>query len=134
MADNRPPTCGESEEHRRREQGVGGGAEVRGVEERVRHGAEHQAPLRAEDLNRAAHSNHGRMARGGHGLPKVSSGPTMPDPSTPCGQAIPELNLRPFQGWPARSAIGQCPSSTPLDTPRRTPMLATFRVTLFTLV
>jgi hypothetical protein len=26
---------------------------------------------------------HGRMARGGHGLPKVSPGPAMPDPSTP---------------------------------------------------
>jgi hypothetical protein len=29
---------------------------------------------------------HGRMARGCHGLPKVSLGPTMPYPSTPCGQ------------------------------------------------
>jgi hypothetical protein len=26
---------------------------------------------------------HGRMARGGHGLLKVSPGPTMPDPTTP---------------------------------------------------
>jgi hypothetical protein len=30
---------------------------------------------------------HGGMAKGGHGLSKVSPGPTMPDPSTPCGQA-----------------------------------------------
>jgi hypothetical protein len=29
---------------------------------------------------------HGRMARGGHGLPKVSVGLAMPDPSTPCGR------------------------------------------------
>jgi hypothetical protein len=28
---------------------------------------------------------HGRMARGGHGLPKVSPRPAMPYPSTPCG-------------------------------------------------
>jgi hypothetical protein len=32
--------------------------------------------------------NHGRMARGGHGIPKVSPGPAMPDPSTPCGQTF----------------------------------------------
>jgi hypothetical protein len=30
------------------------------------------------------------MAMVDHGLPKVSLGPTMPDPSTPCGQATPE--------------------------------------------
>jgi hypothetical protein len=29
------------------------------------------------------HQNHGRMVRGGHGLPKVSPGPTMTYPSTP---------------------------------------------------
>jgi hypothetical protein len=29
---------------------------------------------------------HGHMARGGHGLLQVSLGPTMPYPSTPCGQ------------------------------------------------
>jgi hypothetical protein len=40
----------------------------------------------------------GRMARGGHGLLKVSPGPAMPDPSTPCGWATPEMNKRPFQG------------------------------------
>jgi hypothetical protein len=34
--------------------------------------------------------------KGGHGLPKVSTGPTMPDPSIPCGQASPETALRPF--------------------------------------
>jgi hypothetical protein len=37
------------------------------------------------------------MARGIHRLPKVSTGPAMPDPSTPCGQAT----LQPFQGWAA---------------------------------
>jgi hypothetical protein len=43
---------------------------------------------------------HGRMARGGHGLPKVSVGPAMPYPSMPCGQATPEMSLRLFQGGP----------------------------------
>jgi hypothetical protein len=42
--------------------------------------------------------HHGRMARGGHRLPKISPGPAMPNPPTPCGQAIPKT----FQGWPAR--------------------------------
>jgi hypothetical protein len=44
----------------------------------------------------------GRMARGGHGLPKVSLGPAMPYPSTPCGRAT------------CRAGSLQ-PSSTPLD-------------------
>jgi hypothetical protein len=43
-----------------------------------------------------------RMARGIHALPKVSPGPAMPYPSTPCGQAT--------------RKTGGCP----LDTPRRT--------------
>jgi hypothetical protein len=47
----------------------------------------------------------------------------MPYPSTPCGRATPETAIRPFQGWPARRAGGLQPSSTPLDTPRRTPMV-----------
>ena len=34
--------------------------------------------------------NHGRMARGGHGLPKVSPGPAMPNQSIPCGWATPK--------------------------------------------
>jgi hypothetical protein len=37
------------------------------------------------------------MARGGHGLPKLSLGPTMPYPSMPCGRATPETALQPFQ-------------------------------------
>jgi hypothetical protein len=53
------------------------------------------------------HYQHGRMARGGHGLPKVSPGSA----------------LRPFLGWPARRAGCQRPSSTLLETPRRTPMI-----------
>jgi hypothetical protein len=43
------------------------------------------------------------MTRGIHGLPKVSPGPSIPDPSTPCG---------PFRGWSAHSAGGLRPSST----------------------
>jgi hypothetical protein len=31
----------------------------------------------------------GRIASGGHGLPKVSPGPAMPYPSMPCGRATP---------------------------------------------
>jgi hypothetical protein len=41
---------------------------------------------------------HGRMGRGGHGLPNVSPRPTMPYLYTPCRQATPETALRLFQG------------------------------------
>jgi hypothetical protein len=41
-------------------------------------------------------SSHGRMARGGHRLPKKSLGPAMPDPSMPRGQATPETALQPY--------------------------------------
>jgi hypothetical protein len=41
---------------------------------------------------------HERMARGGHGLPKVSPGPAMPNPSKPCGRATPETALRKICG------------------------------------
>jgi hypothetical protein len=51
------------------------------------------------------------MARGGHGLPKVSLGPAMPYPSTSRGRATPGAG----QG-------GLWPSSTPLDIQRHTPM------------
>jgi hypothetical protein len=44
----------------------------------------------------------------------------MPDPYTPCGRATPQTALRPFGGWPTRSAGGLRPSSFPLDTPSRT--------------
>ena len=66
------------------------------------------------------------MARGGHGLPKVSPGPAMPDPSTPCGRATPETALRPFQGRVAHRAGGLRPSFTLLETPRRMPMCLMF--------
>jgi hypothetical protein len=42
--------------------------------------------------------NHGCMARGGHGLPKASSGPAMPYPSMPRRQAIPETHYDHFMG------------------------------------
>jgi hypothetical protein len=38
--------------------------------------------------------HHGRKAWGGHGLPEVSPGPTMPYTFTPCGRAIPLDTLR----------------------------------------
>jgi hypothetical protein len=76
---------------------------------------------------RMARGGHGRMARGGHGLSKVSTRPAKPKPSTPCGQATPEKTLQPFQGLPAHGAGSLQPSSTPLDTPHRAPILsATF--------
>jgi hypothetical protein len=37
---------------------------------------------------------HGRMARGDHGIPKVSPGPALPYPFTPCGRATPETAVR----------------------------------------
>jgi hypothetical protein len=57
------------------------------------------------------------MARGIYGLPKVSPGPAMPDPSTPCRLAMPEMARWLFLGLPARRTGGLRPSSTPLDTP-----------------
>jgi hypothetical protein len=48
-----------------------------------------------------------RTGRGIHGLPKVSPGPAMPDPSSPCRAG----GLRPF--------------STPLNTPSRTGLVST---------
>jgi hypothetical protein len=42
-----------------------------------------------------------RTGRGIHGLPKVSCGPTMPDPYMPCGRATPQMALRPFGGGPS---------------------------------
>jgi hypothetical protein len=67
---------------------------------------------------------HGCMARGGHGLPKVSHGPVMPYPSMPCKRATPETALCPFQELPTRRAGGLQPSSTSIDTPRPTPMFS----------
>jgi hypothetical protein len=64
----------------------------------------------------------GRLARGGHGLPKVSPGPAMTYPSIPCG-TTPETALWAFQGWTVRRAGGMRLSSTPLDTPRNRPLL-----------
>jgi hypothetical protein len=52
--------------------------------------------------------------RGGHGLPKVSLVPVLPNP---CGRATPETALQPFQGWPTCRVGGLQPSST-LWTPR----------------
>jgi hypothetical protein len=62
------------------------------------------------------------MARGDHGLPKVSPGPAMPYSSMTCGHATPQMALWAFQGWPAHRAGDLRASSTPLDTPRCTPM------------
>jgi hypothetical protein len=45
-------------------------------------------------------------------------------PSTPWGQATPEMALQPLQRWLTRRAGGLQPSSTPLYTPSRTPLRA----------
>jgi hypothetical protein len=50
--------------------------------------------------------NNRGMARGGHGLPKVSLGPAMPDPSMPSG----------ILGVATRRVGSMHPFSTPLDT------------------
>jgi hypothetical protein len=60
------------------------------------------------------------MARGGHGLPKVTPGPSMPYPFTPCGWATPKTALQLFLGWPTHRVGCLQPSSTLLDIPRRT--------------
>jgi hypothetical protein len=49
---------------------------------------------------------HGRMTRGGHGLLKVSLGPFMSDPFTPCGHTFPETALQPFQELTTHMAGG----------------------------
>jgi hypothetical protein len=68
---------------------------------------------------------HRRMARGLHGLPKVSPGPAMPYPSTLCGWAIALTAFWPFEGWPARRVGSQGASFTPSDATCRTPMFIT---------
>jgi hypothetical protein len=68
-------------------------------------------------------SIHGRMVKGGLGITKVSPGPAMPYPSMPCGQATSETALWLSQEWPAHRAGSLRLSSTPLDTPRRRPVV-----------
>jgi hypothetical protein len=77
-----------------------------------------RARTRGHHLATVRSLRHRRMAQGDHGLPKVSVRPTMPDLSTPSGLATLQL----YQGWPTRRAGGQRLTSSPLDTPRRTPM------------
>jgi hypothetical protein len=60
-------------------------------------GKQHFEPLLLRLMRIWKKGRHGRKARGGYGLPKVSLGPTMPNPSTPCGRATPETALQPFQ-------------------------------------
>jgi hypothetical protein len=68
---------------------------------------------------------HRQMATGGYGLPKVSPGPALSYPSTPCGWATPETALWPFLGWPACMAGGLRLSYTFLDTPCHMPIMKT---------
>jgi hypothetical protein len=60
------------------------------------------------------------MARGILDSLKFHPGPAMSDPSTPCD---PETALRLFLGLPARRLGSLQPSSTLLDTPRRTGLM-----------
>jgi atrial natriuretic peptide receptor A len=63
-----------------------------------------------ENLEELVELRHGRMARGGHRLPKLLPGPAMPDPSTPCGLECPNLLSTPC----GRAA---CSRLLPLQTP-----------------
>jgi hypothetical protein len=65
---------------------------------------------------------HRCMARGSHGLPKVSPRPFMSYPSIPCGRAIPETVLQLFKEWPTHREDDLQPSSSHLDTLCHTPM------------
>jgi hypothetical protein len=78
------------------------------------------------------HGVHGRMARDGRGLPKVSLGSAMPFPiapyrQTPLKQPYDCVRLSVVA---ARSVGHLWPSSTPLDTPRYTPLPFTFKESL----
>jgi hypothetical protein len=66
---------------------------------------------------RISSSQQAPVARGIHGLPKVSPGPPMPY-SFFLWASHPRSGLQPFWGWPAWRAGSLQPSSTPLDTPR----------------
>jgi hypothetical protein len=74
--------------------------------------------------NKNGRITHKRMSGDGHGHPKVSLQPIMPDHSRACGWATLETAFRSFQGCPASRASGLWPSSTPFDTPCRTPMVS----------
>jgi hypothetical protein len=63
----------------------------------------------------------GRISRGIHRLPRVSLGPTMPNPSKPCERPPLKQPYGRFRG-------GRL--STPLDTPRRTPLNISRNVTI----
>jgi hypothetical protein len=56
------------------------------------------------------------------GRPWIPSTKASPGPAILYRPAAPAMALWPFQGWPARRAGYLQPSSTPLGTPRRTPM------------
>jgi hypothetical protein len=57
---------------------------------------------------------HGSMARGGHGISKVSPGAAMFYPAMPCGKASPETNH--FRGGPPRG-LAACNRLLTLWTP-----------------
>jgi hypothetical protein len=64
---------------------------------------------------------HGRMARGGHGLPKVSSGLPCPTLLRSAGGPPLKRSYGCLRGDPptGQTACGSRPSSTPFDTSRR---------------
>jgi hypothetical protein len=76
--------------------------------------------------------HHRHIAWGGHGLPKVSPGPAIPDPFAPCGRATPKTALRLFRGCPTYRVGVLQPSFTLLDIPRHTPMVGIVSVKLQT--
>jgi hypothetical protein len=60
-------------------------------------------------------ASHGRIIRGGHGLPKVSPEPTMPDPSMSCKWATPSAVFYPFE-HPLLYARGASPTGSDVTT------------------
>jgi hypothetical protein len=58
-------------------------------------------PISYGNIHKIIMSKHGRMERGGNGLPKVSQGPAMLYSSTPCGEGHPWNNLT-AASWVAR--------------------------------
>jgi hypothetical protein len=50
---------------------------------------------------------HGRMARGGQGLRKVSLGPAMPNASMPCGRLLPPWAPHAVRLWGGKADEGK---------------------------
>jgi hypothetical protein len=70
-------------------------------------------PVSRLDSWRVATLDQTRVARGIHGLPKVSPGPVMPDPPMPCGRATPGVACP--QGGPPAAVFNPLGYPTPYE-------------------